>query len=359
MKVVLFVCCFFILAPYNNCKSQNGGEVIVQEFLARSIQNNKGGEDAVRSISIYLPPDYNKNQDKYPTIYFLPGFTTDDTELFQWLELKKLMDKAIETKQIRPVILVVPNSRTKFGGSFYTNSPLIGNWSDFIAKDVVEYVDINYRTLPSREYRGLSGHSMGGNGALKLAMLYPDVFSSVYAMSPAVLDWSNEFSTENPGFKRLSEYKKEDDVIDGMATSEGEGNFDAFYAAVFVSMARAYATSENVSNFKEISPVYFENNKPKVNDSIKKIWENNFPINMIDNHLSALKSFKGIKIDWGRNEDFDHVPTTALAFSKKLEENGIIHFSEEYLGDHLNKLGGFDGRLYTDMLPFFELFFQD
>ena len=224
---------------------------------------------------------------------------------------------------------------------------------------MVDYIDKNYRTIPNRENRGLSGHSMGGNGALKIAMLNPEVFSMVYAMSPAVLDWSNDFTLENPGFKRLSEYKSENEIIEGLANSQEKDGFIDFYATVIASMARAYATNENVTNVAEISPVYYENDQPKVNDSIKKIWENNFPLNMIDNHLSALKSFKGIKIDWGRNEDFPHVPPTALAFSKKLEENGIIHFSEEYLGDHGNKLAGFDGRIYTDMLPFFEMFFQD
>ena len=350
---------FFIFTPFQYAQEQKRSEVISQQFLGASVQNNNGGEEAMRNISVYLPPDYHTSQKKYPTIYFLHGFATDDLEMFQWLGLKKLLDKAIETEQIRPVILVVPNSKTKFGGSFYTNSPLIGNWSDYIAKDVVNYVDQNYHTIPNRDNRGLSGHSMGGNGALKIAMLHPEVFSMVYAMSPAVLDWSNDFTLENPGFKRLSEYKTENDVIEGIANSQEKDGFTDFYAAVLASMARAYATNKDITNFKKISPLYYENDQPKVNDSIKKIWENNFPLNMIDSHLSALKSLKGIKIDWGRNEDFPHIPITALAFSKKLEENEIVHFSEEYLGDHVNKLDGFDGRIYTDMLPFFELFLQD
>ena len=47
---------------------------------------------------------------------------------------------------------------------------------------------------------------------------------------------------------------------------------------------------------------------------------------------------------------------TALKFSKKLEANGIEHFAEEYIGDHVNKLGGFEGRIYLDLLPFFEMY---
>jgi hypothetical protein len=100
------------------------------------------------------------------------------------------------------------------------------------------------------------------------------------------------------------------------------------------------------------------NDEPQINDSIKKVWEDNFPMSMIETHLPALKSLKAIKMDWGRNEEFDHIPTTALGFSKELEKNGIIHFAEEYIGDHTNKLDGFDGRIYMDVLPFFEMYFD-
>jgi len=49
-----------------------------QTFLAPSIQNNKGGEDANRRLTIYLPPEYDKSNQRYPTIYFLHSFASDD-----------------------------------------------------------------------------------------------------------------------------------------------------------------------------------------------------------------------------------------------------------------------------------------
>jgi S-formylglutathione hydrolase FrmB len=278
--------------------------------------------------------------------------------MFQWMDLKLLMDKAIETKKIRPVILVLPNSKTKFGGSFYTNSALTGNWSDFIAKDVIEYIDKNFRTIPNRDNRALSGHSMGGNGALKIAMLNPEVFSMVYAMSPGVLDWSNDFTIDSQAFKRIFAPTIKEDVQSILNNFEGEGDFDAFYATVLINMGRAYAPSSDTANFGANYPITYDGDKPTINEETKKIWEKNFPTNMIETHLPALQSYKAVKIDWGRNEQFDHIPTTALAFSKKLEANGIEHFAEEYIGDHVNKLGGFDGRIYMDMLPFFEMYFD-
>ena len=74
------------------------------------------------------------------------------------------------------------------GGSFYVNSPVTGNWEDFITQDVVGYVDSHFRTLAQAESRGITGHSMGGFGALNIAMHRPDVFSAVYSMSPGLFD---------------------------------------------------------------------------------------------------------------------------------------------------------------------------
>lgn len=359
MKKLLISSLFLLfLTFFNYGQIQNEGNVVERQFMAPSIQNNKGGEDAMRNISIYLPPEYYASQEKYPTIYFLHGFGVDETQMFQWIGLKQLMDKAIESKRIRPVILILPNSNTIYGGSFYTNSNLTGNWSDYIAKDVVNYIDENFRTISNRENRGLSGHSMGGNGALKIAMLYPDVFSSVYSLSPGVLDWAEDFSMESPGFKRISESTSHAEIIDGLNNIDQTGDLPAFYAAVLVAIGRAYSPTDNVTNFMANFPIAYADNKPIVNDSIKKIWEDNFPLNMIETHLDALRSLKAIKIDWGRNEEFAHIPLTALKFSKTLEAKGIEHFAEVYIGDHVNKLGGFDGRIYMDMLPFFEMYFD-
>ena len=63
-----------------------------------------------------------------------------------------------------------------------------GNWDDFISKEVVSFVDENYRTLNKRESRAIAGHSMGGFGALNLSMLHPEIFGMCYALSPGVFN---------------------------------------------------------------------------------------------------------------------------------------------------------------------------
>jgi hypothetical protein len=64
-------------------------------------------------------------------------------------------------------------------------------------------------------------------------------------------------------------------------------------------------------------------------------------------------SLKAIKIGWGRNDANSHVPVTCLELCKKLEWYGINHFAKEYLGGHAEHPVGTDGRIYTEILPFF------
>jgi S-formylglutathione hydrolase FrmB len=357
MRPILITLCLLLTGAGIFCQVLQG-KIVVQKILSESIKNNKGGEDPSRDISIYLPPGYDASNQRYPTVYFLHGLNTDDKEMFQWLGLKDLLDKAILSGRIRPVILVLPNSKNRYYGSFYTNSSLTGNWADFIGKDVVAYIDKNFRTIAERKARGLSGHSMGGNGALKLGMLFADVFAAVYAMSPAVLDWGEDFTISNSGFKRAATAKTEQDILKGFDMS---GNFDpaGFYAGAFTAMGRAYAPDEKNTLLQAALPVSFINDSAVVNVDVMKKWEANFPANMIADHLPALRSLVALKIDWGRNEQFSHIPVTSMQFSKKLETFKVKHFAEVYIGDHTNMLDGTEGRLYTDLLPFFDqyLFF--
>ncbi len=123
-------------------------------------------------------------------------------------------------------------------------------------------------------------------------------------------------------------------------------------------MGRAYSLHENNSPLQTKLPVSYIGDSAVMNMDVIKNWENNFPLNMIEAHLPGLRSLVALKIDWGRNEEFSHIPATALQFSKKLEAYRIKHFAEEYIGDHVNMLGGFEGRIYTELLPFFETYLK-
>lgn len=320
------------------------GTVLHERFLAPSIQGNPAGEDAMRRLTIYLPPGYYQSKQHYPVIYFLHGMYGEDSATMYDLEINNLLDTAIYSKHIKPVIFVLPNSFTKYKGSFYTNSALTGKWADYIAKDVVDYVDKHFRTIPNKDSRGISGASMGGNGALKMVMLFPDVFSSVYATTPATLNWSDGINTSIDAFKIISEAKSDSDIFNNNA------------ATIMVDLARTYSPDLNKPPFYADMPAYYIGDSLVIDTSIVNKWTQNFVTNMIESHLDALKSLKALKMDWGRNDAGRHVPVTCLQFSKRLEWYGVNHFAEEYLGGHAEHLEGTDGRIYTEILPFFDTY---
>ena len=182
MKKLIAVVLAFALV--NIAISQNVTGTVVTRTINSTYLQNTGGENPNRRISVYLPPGYDQSTKRYPVIYYLHGFMNNDSILPNG---KNILDMAIAKNKIRPYILVIADNNTLFSGSFYSNSSLTGNWSDFEAKELVAYMDKNFRTIPTRDARGIGGHSMGGYGVLKIAMMYPDVFSCAYAMSPGLL----------------------------------------------------------------------------------------------------------------------------------------------------------------------------
>ena len=329
-------------------KAQNieKGQVITERILSKAISGNPGGEDPLRRVTIYLPPGYDESDERYPVLYYLHGFTWSDSLTFSRNKMHDLLDKAIYNGLVRKLIVVVPNQYTLFRGSFLTNSDLTGNWVDFTVSELVDYIDQNYRSIPQRESRGLAGHSMGGNGALKIGMLRPEVISALYALSPAVLDWSDEFSLNNPSLQ----------FADSVTTREEL--FTDFYANAFIAMCRAYAPNLDNEPFQCDLPASFSNNEMTINHEVLAKWDRQLPTNMIPDHIEALQSMTAIKIDWGRNEQFRDILINALKFSKELESLGIDHYAEEYIGTHGNKLWTLDGRFYNDLLPFFNAYLR-
>lgn len=172
------------------------GTLVKTKMNCPSLENNLIGDSAERDIAIYLPPEYDNDDKVYPVIYLLGGqlmqfdaWFGEGQDLDHYLRrygVDSYMDELINSKIIEPMIVVAPDIRSKYGSGWYTNSVASGNWEDYIVNDVVNFIDQHYRTIKSAKSRGISGWSAGGFGALKLAMKHPDVFNSVFSISPYV-----------------------------------------------------------------------------------------------------------------------------------------------------------------------------
>ena len=332
-KLLLLITLNFSLITWATAQT---GKVVGFTLNSKALQNT-GGEDPNRKVSVYLPPNYDASTQRYPVIYYLHGFMGKDNIFPQ---MQKILDEGIARQKIKPFIFVQADQYTLFEGSFYSNSSLTGNWDEFESKELVEYLDKNYRTLANRESRGIAGHSMGGYGAFKIGMLHPEVFSNIYALSPGLLAMVKEFGPNSNSFKEVQNVKTVEDLK------------KTYYPKVLVAVGRAWSPNPNKPPFFCDFPFSYEGDKMIVNQPILEKWEANMPVYMVDKYAENLRKMTAIKLDWGRN-DSPRFPVQIGMLSQRLENLGINHFSEEYRGDHGNKIWTMDGRVLNDLLPFF------
>ena len=136
--------------------------------------------DGPIEYSIYLPAGYETSNRSYPVLYLLHGYSDDQTGWVQFGEVARIADKGIENGDFPPVIIVMPNGKV----SWYCNDYKMANpWEDMFVKEFIPAIEKTYRIRPKKEFRAISGLSMGGYGSLMLAMRNPELFSSCVAFS--------------------------------------------------------------------------------------------------------------------------------------------------------------------------------
>src|SRR5436189_2832744 len=152
-----------------------------------ALEGNLEGNTVDRDAIVFLPPGYNQNRTRrYPVVYALHGYSIGAEQWTQEIHVPQTIEGAF-AKGAHEVIVVLPDSKTVHNGSMYSSSVTTGDFENYVARDVVSYVDSHYRTMATRESRGLVGHSMGGYGATRIGMKHADVFGSLYLMSPCCL----------------------------------------------------------------------------------------------------------------------------------------------------------------------------
>jgi S-formylglutathione hydrolase len=352
------------------CSSKKG-QLIERTIPAPSLGENVFQEPTEQPAVVYLPPSYASTDKRYPVIYLLPGFKTDVKAFvdgtYQGYSLQASMDSLINKRAVAEMIVVVANGRSFLGGSFYVNSPITGNWEDFIVQDVVRYVDENYKTIARADARGITGHSMGGTGALNIAMRHPDVFCAVYAMSPGLFDRTGmgaqgmfaPSGMVNPTvdkIKTLAAMSREQahqdfvEFIRGLYASGSiqaeEWAFAFAYGAAFSPDRRSnapyllYPYATGAGGGISVNMTAFSNYDAGYGSSEIKIKE----------YRDNLLKLDAIAIDVGLADHFRWIPDGCRYFKKGLDEAGVTNELITFRGGHSDRLRE---RIEKHMLPFF------
>jgi enterochelin esterase-like enzyme len=175
-----------------------------------------------RKFSIYLPAGYESSDRSYPVLYLLhpagPANTIPNQQ--SWLYyggLKQYLDRAIESGEIVPMIVVTPDANFGSKRISYFNDPEGDfNFEDFFFKEFIPYIEKNYRCRTEKDSKAIAGASLGGAAVLQYVVHQPDKFSVACALSAAVRKYDSEYLKNkfpNVSDKVLIEWYKPYDVI--------------------------------------------------------------------------------------------------------------------------------------------------
>lgn len=171
--------------------SAQNGRIELGQITSEALAANMLGDPPTRNYQVYLPPGYDLSTNRYPVIYVLHGYGGNETTLVS--AMQSSLNSLIRQRKIGQMIAVFVNGANRLNGSFYLSSPVIGDFETYITQDLVRLIDGRYRVLSSRESRGVTGYSMGGWGAMHLALKFPGIFS-VAVTEAGVYDALGDFN---------------------------------------------------------------------------------------------------------------------------------------------------------------------
>jgi S-formylglutathione hydrolase FrmB len=312
-----------------------GAKPVIAERIkihGAALEGNLEGNAADREAIVFLPPSYHKQtRRRYPVVYALHGYSIGAEQWAREIHVPQTLEGAF-AQGAKEMIVVLPDSKTLHNGSMYSSSPTTGDFENFIARDVVAYMDAHYRTVPERRSRGLVGHSMGGYGATRIGMKHADVFGSLYVMSPCCL-------SPRPAWPAGSEIDK---ALEAVRTPEDSARLPFSARA---QLATAAAWSPNPKN----PPLYLDlpvRNGVVEADVLAK-WSANAPLAFIDQYIASLRRYQGIALDVG-DEDRLHIDTRK--FHDALDLYAIPNTLDVYKGTHTSAVAI---RFQNHVMPFF------
>ena len=349
------------------------GTLVVVEHESKVLKDNPLGDPHIRRFPVWLPPQYDQGRGErgFPVLFDLVGYTGSGWSHTNWQNfaenLPDRLDRLNAERKMGPAIVVFPDCFTSLGGNQYVNSSAIGRYADYLTRELIPFIDREFRTLADRDHRGCFGKSSGGYGAIVHGMLYPQHWGAVADHSGDAYfdfcyrsDWPNTLT-------ELTKYRKperKDGAYDvNRATAKLKSGLDDGRVARFLDafqgkekpsgaevmvlmnlcMAATYDPSPSAPNGFKLP---FNLETGEIIESRWKQWLKHDPVNMVAEHKKALKSLKGIFIDCGWRDQF-HIHFGCRQLSRALKRAGVEHRYEEFDDTH----SGIDYRMDRS-LPF-------
>jgi S-formylglutathione hydrolase FrmB len=337
------------------------GTVIVLEHVSALLKGNPLGDPHVRRLAVWLPPQYDAARSRvrrFPMLMDMVGFTGSGLSHIAWKAFSENVPeraaRLVHEGRMAPAIIVFPDCFTALGGNQYVNSSAIGPYADYLIREIIPFVDREFRTAASREYRGCFGKSSGGYGAIIHGMKYTSTWGAIADHSGDAYfeyvywcDWPNnlnelaKFRSRPPGSGRYAVLKAQRGADRGF----DDGRVARFLASVWKKSKLSSAEGHTLMNLC-MAATYDPD--PKAPNGFRlpfnletgevlperwKAWQRHDPIRLVDRYRRNLQSLRGIYLDCGSRDQY-HIHYGMRILSKRLQTASIEHRYEEFDDDH-------------------------
>ncbi len=319
------------------------GKIIIDTITSKVLKNNPLGDPSTRRVPVYLPPGYADTDTRYPTVYLLTGFTGRGTFMLNDSAfdepIQERLDRLLTTNRIQPMIVVMPDGFTRYGGSQYLNSSATGRYEDHLIEEVIPFIDHRYRTRAEAGYRAIGGKSSGGYGALAQAMRHPDLFSAIachsgdmyfdYCYKPDFVKFLNAAARHG-----IDSYEALADFMAAFSPKMQPKPANFFDLIHISAMAACYSPNPDSPCRFDLP---FEFHTGLLHAEVWQRWLTHDPITMLDDetYLAALRQMKLIFLDCGQRDEYA-LHFGARIFSQRLTGLNIPHRHKEFDGGHRN-----------------------
>ena len=337
------------------------GQLVVLEHVSQILRDNPLGDPHVRKVAVWLPAEYDRDGGKrFPVLYDLVGFTGSGLSHVAWKAFSENVPeraaRLIAEEKMGPAILVFPDCFTALGGNQYVNSSAIGDYADYLTKEIVPFVDREFRTLASRDHRGCFGKSSGGYGSIIHGMKYAKHWGAIANHSGDAYfdfvywhDWPNTLNElqkhrlpkrKAGAYDALKESKRK-----GLAEGKDDGRIARFLKAVHGKEKLSGAETHAIMNLCMAATYDADARAPngfrvpfnlETGESLPerwRQWQKHDPIRLVSSHKANLKSLRGIYIDCGWRDQY-HIHFGSRILSARLSSAGVKHTYEEFDDNH-------------------------
>jgi S-formylglutathione hydrolase FrmB len=341
------------------------GRLVILEHVSTILNGNPLGDPHIRRLAVWLPHEYDegtkdKRGKRFPVLFDLVGFMGSGLSHVAWQGFSENMPERIarlvHERNMPPAILVFPDCFTALGGNQYVNSSAIGNYADYLTRELIPFIDGEFRTLASRESRGCFGKSSGGYGAILHGMKYAKYWGAVASHSGDAYfdfvymrDWPQALTTLTD-YRQTRRVAGPYDVVKetkNLKPGMDDGRVKNFLAAVWkkdklneaeghtlmlLAMAATYDANPTAPLGFHLP---FNLETGELIAARWKKWQQSDPINLVNKYHANLKTLKTIYIDCGWRDQYA-IHFGARILSKRLTLAGVAHRYEEFDGTHSN-----------------------